>query len=298
MKWTTAAAGVLALAMLIGCGGEPSVASKSAAAFQEAQKKGKTFEGAGHDHGASHDQAAYGAAEPAPAQGGEHHHGTAPETDHSAMGHGGGQPAERHATAQHGGHAAPSAGNEHTGHSQPPTQGHEGHTPPTPQAAAPGHDHTADSQPAAPGHDHAAVQPATPGQDHAGHSASGETPLRPLADLPEQPASILRPDPVDAPAATSVRDAQRAEEMNQAMSGAHGGHGAGTYRHVDAGRGPEAYEGSEPQTPGAGPQHHDHGAATGESAVVYVCPMHPEVTSNAPGTCPKCGMALVERREE
>ena len=25
---------------------------------------------------------------------------------------------------------------------------------------------------------------------------------------------------------------------------------------------------------------------------VYVCPMHPEVTSKSPGTCPKCGMTL------
>ena len=36
-KWTTAAGGVFALAVLIGCGREPSVASKSAAAFQEAK---------------------------------------------------------------------------------------------------------------------------------------------------------------------------------------------------------------------------------------------------------------------
>ena len=26
----------------------------------------------------------------------------------------------------------------------------------------------------------------------------------------------------------------------------------------------------------------------------YVCPMHPEVTSHQPGSCPKCGMFLVE----
>jgi len=26
----------------------------------------------------------------------------------------------------------------------------------------------------------------------------------------------------------------------------------------------------------------------------YTCPMHPEVTSDKSGDCPKCGMALVE----
>jgi len=31
------------------------------------------------------------------------------------------------------------------------------------------------------------------------------------------------------------------------------------------------------------------------SAVLYSCPMHPEVESAAPGSCPKCGMALVPR---
>jgi hypothetical protein len=36
--------------------------------------------------------------------------------------------------------------------------------------------------------------------------------------------------------------------------------------------------------------HETHAAAT------YVCPMHPEVTSDKPGTCPKCGMAL-EKQE-
>jgi len=29
----------------------------------------------------------------------------------------------------------------------------------------------------------------------------------------------------------------------------------------------------------------------------YTCPMHPEVVSDKPGRCPKCGMALVERAE-
>lgn len=33
-------------------------------------------------------------------------------------------------------------------------------------------------------------------------------------------------------------------------------------------------------------------AQTG-SGIVYTCPMHPEVISDKPGKCPKCGMNLV-----
>jgi hypothetical protein len=31
------------------------------------------------------------------------------------------------------------------------------------------------------------------------------------------------------------------------------------------------------------------------AAAVYVCPMDADVTSNKPGKCPKCGMALVKK---
>lgn len=41
------------------------------------------------------------------------------------------------------------------------------------------------------------------------------------------------------------------------------------------------------------PAAHEHGAA--ESSVVYSCPMHPDVVSDGPGQCPRCGMALVKR---
>jgi len=44
----------------------------------------------------------------------------------------------------------------------------------------------------------------------------------------------------------------------------------------------------------AGHSHGDH-AAPGEG-VTYVCPMHPEVKSSTPGTCPKCNMKLVPQK--
>ena len=33
------------------------------------------------------------------------------------------------------------------------------------------------------------------------------------------------------------------------------------------------------------------------SKVIYTCPMHPEVQSDKPGNCPKCGMTLVPKKE-
>ena len=38
-----------------------------------------------------------------------------------------------------------------------------------------------------------------------------------------------------------------------------------------------------------------HDASPG-SKVVYTCPMHPEIRSANPGSCPKCGMKLVEKK--
>ncbi len=34
-----------------------------------------------------------------------------------------------------------------------------------------------------------------------------------------------------------------------------------------------------------------------KKAAKYTCSMHPEFTSNKPGKCPKCGMALVKKEK-
>ena len=39
----------------------------------------------------------------------------------------------------------------------------------------------------------------------------------------------------------------------------------------------------------------DMAAPEGEGPVAYACPMHPEVVSDRPGDCPKCGMHLVKK---
>ncbi len=41
------------------------------------------------------------------------------------------------------------------------------------------------------------------------------------------------------------------------------------------------------------PDVHDHSQNAGNAAAQYTCPMHPEVVSDKPGSCPKCGMHLV-----
>lgn len=39
-------------------------------------------------------------------------------------------------------------------------------------------------------------------------------------------------------------------------------------------------------------QHH------GTSAKMYACPMHPDMVSNKPGKCPKCGMMMDEKMKK
>ncbi|HVS30689.1 MAG TPA: heavy metal-binding domain-containing protein [Thermoanaerobaculia bacterium] len=77
-----------------------------------------------------------------------------------------------------------------------------------------------------------------------------------------EPASTLRADAFDAPAPAAIAEAAKAAQG--------GGH--------------QAHQSAGSTTPSPQP-----------AAAVYTCPMHPEVTSDQPGTCPRCGMALVKK---
>lgn len=290
------AGGLLVLVVLARCGAEESVATRSAAAFREAQQKGKTFEGTDDSHG-------HGATTPGAPQSGEeaakaHDHdeaGTA--VDHSAMEHDGaehaGQQPGGSETRPGGGHAGMNHGQgQHRSGRREAAPGrkagqdkHAGHAAPDESGTHAGHAEQGGSPQASPAGDRAS------GGGHArhslgeGNSAPNTVITAPVVVSSGNPAAILVPDPLDAPAVTSVLDAQLAAEMSG--GGSHGNHG-GTYSHVDAGRDANAPD-----------PHRQHSqTAMQEATTVYACPMHPEVTSTAPGECSKCGMALVERREE
>ncbi|HYN79536.1 MAG TPA: efflux RND transporter periplasmic adaptor subunit [Lamprocystis sp. (in: g-proteobacteria)] len=57
-----------------------------------------------------------------------------------------------------------------------------------------------------------------------------------------------------------------------------------------------ALAGADSPPPAAARNGSDQGHAHQHQAPIYVCPMHPQVVRDAPGTCPICGMTLVEQR--
>ena len=200
------------LAMGTACRSRETTASRSAAAYDEARRKGVAVGGSAHGAAEGHGDAKHGT-QPSPESG-----ITAPAMptmDHSSMP--GMKPPGRGATERR-----PMAGMDHSGmagmgaQSQPGTDPHAGM-------------------------DHAKM----PGMKLSGMfhdmpmSPPSPEPLSASAK-PGQPAATLQPDPLDQPPATSVADAARSAAMAAEMSG--GGHGMshGTYKHVDAGRDTEA----------------------------------------------------------
>lgn len=257
--------------LVLACGRDETMASKSAAAYREAQAKGTPVTG-GHEHG-GHEAST-------PALSGVEGASATGAVDHSAHGtaHG--------AAVDHRAHTATGDAMDHAQHgsSGRTTAGHEAHGTATESAAHDQHAGMQHATPAAAADPHAQHrQPAAPAA-HAGHGAMPQQAGAPSVVLKApasnaeiartQPATTLRPDDFDAPAPIAVAEAQKAA----AGGGGHAGHGA-------------------PSNTTADP-HAGHGSASGASQqTIYTCPMHPEVTSTTPGTCPKCGMTLVKKEK-
>lgn len=190
------------LSLLAGCRRSPSTASRSAAAYDEAQRQG-TPVGGGGPHG---------------------DHGPSPAADDS-----GGRAAVGSTDPAHGEHAT-TARTETGGHADMnhAAMGHAA----SPGSARPTSGTTAPVDHAAMGHG----APAAVDHSAMGHSQSPMPPPSPepasATAAPGQPAATLRGDGLDGPAATSVQEAARAAAM--AAAGHTMSHG--TYRQMDAGR--------------------------------------------------------------
>ena len=338
---------IIALTVVMGCGGDESIASKSAAAYREAKAKGIDVTG-GHEHGGHAAPAVSsttstvqtGATDPhaghdmtASATATDHAGHGAASMNHAAMGH-------VAATGGHAGHTMPSVGADHSAHRSsaavdhaamghgPSSSGHAGHQ--TAARTAGGHeghgapataaDHSqhagAQTQPAAPADPHAQHRQATPAPvDHSQHAAA--TPLPAAAHAGHTtsagpasstaavsvgstatglPPATLQRDVFDAPAPVSI-----AEAMKAVNGVSHEGHSVrGITPGTDEENPPTPMPATRDRTPSnaAAADHSQHGAAAPAAqseATIYTCPMHPEITSDKPGSCPKCGMALVKK---
>ena len=348
------------------CGGKETVASKSAAAFREAQQKGTLPSGDAHG--------GHAAGEAATAT----DHSTMTGMDHSTMTDAGAMAGMDHATVTGGGQGAMAgmdhanmpgmqrgqsmAGMDHSQMKRGQSMAGMDHSQMQRGQAAAGMDHSRmqhGQQPMA-GMDHSnmpgmqqrgTAQQAVAGMDHSNmpgmqHGTTGAPVVTPPptsnAEIQRlRPASTLKNDPFDMPAQSAVAETEKAiqgsgdEGLARGITPgqdrenpptpapairdipAQGSTSAPAMDHSQHGgqRTPAAQPRAQsPGTTSPAMDHTQHGGqsapaaqprsqsrgtsstAQPAAATIYTCPMHPEVTSDKPGTCPKCGMALVKKQ--
>jgi hypothetical protein len=141
--------------------------------------------------------------------------------------------------------------------------------------------------------------PAVTVDPHAQHRMPAPVPPQSSTAIGSvQPWSTLQPDAFDAPAPSAVSEAMKASR-----DGGHEGHEMrGITPGEDHENPPTPMPATRDRTTTPAVDHSQHGSVAPPAQekpaanVVYTCPMHPEVIRDKPGTCPKCGMALVKKQ--
>jgi hypothetical protein len=127
-------------------------------------------------------------------------------------------------------------------------------------------------------------------------------PLNPAVstDHPANPNAAEAPMQPPSPTLAAGPSAELAPPTSGSMPGMqHAGHDMGGMKHDQNGmqHGGGGMKGMDHDMPGMMPDVPSSQPPTTQAAVLYTCTMHPEVLSNKPGKCPKCGMKLVVKKD-
>lgn len=291
---------------LAACGGKESVASKSAAAYAEAQAKSVPV---GSEHG-GHSPAA---GEQSTSAGMDHSKmssGDMAGMDHSKMGSSNmaGMDHSKMSSGDMAGmdHSKMSAGDmagmDHSKMSSGDMAGMD-HSKMTSGDMA-GMDHSKMSSGDKAGMDHSSMSGmnhgavpsgglwgSLPGSlagggeapDHSAMAGMNHPPSEPAPSPSQTPGQTLREDNLDRPAPISVSETLKSS-------------GAG--HDMDAMGGAPVAAPSSSTAPRAAPKKQVESSKSTADQVIYTCLMHPEVVSSKPGKCPKCGMNLVKKEKK